>query len=185
MKTENEFLPKSLQALPALDFFTPKEPGDGGNGGAPLGPFDTVDFTMHGPVSATNYSELKMEAPADGGTTPINNGSDTERALLIMPLPKVGTAWTMSMQLGNAAGTDMVEMKVIDAKYAALRLTLANARNLKAEALGMYFTIQVAPTRFETYVNINQVTETLVLAYKDLNTFDAFRVSFLAKSNVQ
>ena len=140
---------------------------------------------MHGPVRSTNYSELKMEAPADGGTTPINNGSDTERALLIMPLPKSGTTWTMSMQLGNATGGDTIEMKVIEAKYAALRSTLANVRNLKADEPGMYFTIKVGPGRFETYVNINQPTEALMLTYKNLNTFDAFRVSFLAKSNVQ
>ena len=49
----------------------------------------------------------------------------------------------------------------------------------------MYFTIKVGPGRFETYVNINQPIEVLMLTYKKLNTFDAFRVSFLAKSNVQ
>lgn len=183
MKTKDEFLPKSLQALPALDFFTPKESGSGGKGGTPAGPFDTVDFTMNGPVRPTNYSELKMKALADGGTTPINNGSDTERVLLIMPLPKPGTSWTMSMQLGNPTGSDTIEMRVVEEKYVELRDRLATPANLKDGRSPYYFTIEVRPDRFETYVNINQAAEVLMLTYKDLNTFDVFRVSFLALSN--
>jgi hypothetical protein len=188
MKSQNEFFPRSLALLPNLDFFNPGGDGDGGGGSPPVTDYDTVDFKMisssdANPGMITNFAELKMESPADGGTTPISAENETERVMLIMGLPKPAADWTMTLQLNGPMGNDAVSMLRISGVYATLRATLVTSSNLTFEVSGMFFTIRLENGTYETYLNINHDEEVVRLRYAQMQTFDWFRVSFLAFSN--
>ncbi len=183
MKSQKVFFPRCLAVLPAIDCFNPgQDPADGG--GAAISPFDTVDFAMFAATGTTNYTELHLDSPADGGTMPIVNGTDSERCMLIMKLPTVGAAWSMALQLNTAEGSDTVQMQCLLGNFQTLRSSLVNASNLRYEVAGVFFTIEVGTNIYQTYLNVNHTNEVVKLSYSRLNTFDEFCVSFLAKSNV-
>ena len=182
MKTRSEFLPHCLAVLPSLDFFNPGEDPAAG-GGTLVGPFDTVDFEMFSPSSTTNYTELHLQSAAEGGTTPISAGADTERTMLIMQLPTIGAPWSMALQLTNGSENDTVQMQSIAGKYSVLRATLVTGSNLRYEQVDEFFTIEASANHFETYLHVNLTDEVVKLSYANMDTFNAFSVSFLTKSN--
>jgi hypothetical protein len=189
MKSQNEFLPKSLAVLPTLDHFNPgTDPADGG-GGVSVSPFDTVDVQLissnpANPGAITPYTELHLDSPAEGGTVPITSVEDSDRVMLLMGLPKPTADWSMSLTVNDSSGTDTIHMQGIEAKYSNLRSTLVNGSNLRHEVADVFFTIEVGTGRYETYVNINQALEVVKLTYTNLNTFDQYCVSLIAKANV-
>ena len=187
MKSVIEFLPRCLAALPSLDFFNP-DPGVDPNagGGSSTSVFDQVHVTLYsaGTGAGTNYSELHLNSPNDGGTTPITHDADTERAIFFMPIPKSDASWSMSVVVSNAIYSDTVNMQGVTGKYTTLRASLVTAANLKFEVDGEFFTIKISDSEYHTYVNVNQPNETIRLKYSKLNVFDDFRVSLIGKSNV-
>jgi hypothetical protein len=190
MKSQNEFLLKCLAVLPSLDRFNPgSDPAEGGGSTSVVNPFGVVDVQLisSNPASlgaVTGYTEVHMDSAAEGGTVPITHQDDADRVLLMMGLPMGDASWRMSLNLDNENGSDTVHMQGIEAKYSILRANLVSATNLRFEVVGSYFTIEVATAEFETYININQANAVVKLSYTNLNTFDTYSVSFLAKANV-
>jgi hypothetical protein len=190
MKNQNEFLPKSLAALPQLDSFIPgTNPADGEGGNVGISPFETIDVQLisshpANPGGINPYTEVHLNGPADGGTVPITANEDSDRVMMLMSLPKPNAEWRMSLVVNKGASQDTIDMQGIEGKYDSLKATLANSRNLRHEEAGLYFTIEAGPRRFETYVNINQPTEVVKLSYTNLDTFDQHCVSLIAKAKV-
>ncbi len=186
MKNQNEFLPKSLSELPALDGFQfPTDPTDGGGGKVVPNPFAAVNFkTLSGTNQAapteTGYTELHMKSTAGGHTTPINQLDNPERAMLLMGLPTTKGDWKMTLLLGQGNEKAEIEITCITGTYAELRKNFVGVP--MPGDTEVCFSQELADGRFETVLNINQPKEVLVLRYTNKLAFDLFSVSFLAKA---
>jgi hypothetical protein len=183
MKNQKNFLPRDLAKFPVLDAFQPGEDPDGGGGGI-VSPFDPINFTMihdGGGGAEIHYTELHLDSKLDGGTKPIKDGDEAERVMLIMPLPAIGDTWTMAVKLGSTDLSDEIAITRIVGVYATLKADFAASMHY-VDPADTFFTIAKSG-KWETYLNINQPFEVVKLAHNDSQTFDAFSMSFLARSN--
>jgi hypothetical protein len=189
MKNQKAPFLRSLAVLPSLDFFNP-EPGidpstSVGGGASTTNSFDHVDVKLISPNTGneSNYAELHLQSRIDGGTTPIIVDTDTDRAILFMPVPQPNSTWRMSLLLSNETMSDTVQIQGIEGKYDILRTQAIDNRSMLLEDEGIFFTVSTPEAMFETYVNVNQTNEVIRLSYSNFDVFDAFRVSLIGKCN--
>lgn len=185
MKSRNFIFPRALAFLPHLDAFQPENADDATGGGTLVSPFDSVDFKIvPGGVNRLapeiNYTELHLNT-ATGGSNPIKDQENPERAILAMPLPEVGVDWTMTLKLEGPEGLNEVQISRVGEKFDVLRLShLDQIIHIAEEE---FFTIQLGIKDYVTYVNINQLNEVVKLNHSSAEVFAMFSVSFLGRSN--
>ncbi len=186
MKSQKNFLPRFLAVLPTLDHFAPGEEPAGGGRGATPDPFDQVDFQLISssaahPGEIFNYTEMHLDSSGGGGTTPIKNEDDPQRAIFITGLPPVGANWDMSVTFTKGAFNDTVKMTRIAGNFATLHTAMQDM--IIFEEANVFFMVQTGVNAYETYVNINIAVEVAKLVHTKETTFDLFLVSILGRSN--
>lgn len=185
MKSKKHFFPRSLAVLPCLDHFDPGiDPADGGGAGS--NPFDTVDFKLISkspshPGQIYDYTEMHAKSPGGGGTIPIKDEDDPQRAIFVTGLPPVGANWEMSVVFTKGSFSDTVKFKRIQDNFDTLHQNFLDM--IVFEEANVFFMVPSGTNGFDTYVNINIANEVAKLAHSQQATFGLFLVSILGRSN--
>ena len=151
-----------------------------------------LDFTVHyvpesgGQPSDIDYTETRFDGPGSVLGKPIHGSDDPERAIMTLQLPKAGTSKKrMSLLIENEDGTvsDKVTVSRIAGNYDELRISKTKTASPVGEVKGKYFTMQVGD-KFETYQNINQVDEVVLVENLNAETHKTVTLSFLALTTI-
>lgn len=188
MKNRKSNFPRSLAALPQIDFFQPEPGEEPSGGGAIVSPFDTVDFRLFSQSATCNgceidYTEVHLDGPGTSGTEPIRDLDNPEKSLLVMGLPRPGADWTMTLKLSGPNSGDEVQMSNFAGKFSSLHNELSGQFPFIKDETDLFFTFEREPGKYETYVNINQGDEVVRLQHNVGDIFNDFSLSILGRSN--
>lgn len=181
MKKRNNFLLNELQ----LAEFRRSEDPTGGDGGGTTQSTKAKDFIMISgsescPECEYGYAELLLSGPGGLQGKPIHHEDIPERVIMINEVPGPKDNWSMALTLNNGTVEDTIKVKSIAENYDALREKKGAEFKIVKEEEGVFFSIQLSEHAYETYMYYNQKEETLLTSYTHIDTYDEFRVSFLA-----
>ncbi|MEM7039618.1 MAG: hypothetical protein AAF570_21775 [Bacteroidota bacterium] len=185
MKKRNHFLLSETNVAlfkedPALDPTSDDTTGGGTAASATEPDFVMISGSEKCPGCEVNYSEFVLDGSGGANPRPINEEDEPERVVLVMDLPKPESTWTMRLILDDGKGKDKVDLETIEGIYEELYHQKTAKFELVHEEKGRFFTIKKAENNFQTFLNINDPERVTQIKHDFEDSFDRFRVSFLA-----